>query len=256
MNDLAKPDFSLQGRVALLTGSGRGIGLAIAQTLASAGAAVAIQDIDLEVAQSEAEQINKSGGRAIALDGDVRDVDRTTNWIDQTVAQLGGLHILVNNAAIQSNQPWMDVKLGLLEEQFRANLFTPLVLAQRAVSIFRPQKWGRIVNVGSIQQVRGVSSMLPYSLTKSALATLTKTLARETVKDGITVNLIAPGFFRTLRNQNAFETEKKARHAGDWVPMGRAGEPQDCAGAALLLCSDAGSYITGQSIFVDGGMSA
>jgi NAD(P)-dependent dehydrogenase (short-subunit alcohol dehydrogenase family) len=242
--------------VALLTGSGRGIGLAIARALSDAGAAVAIQDLDLDVATHEVESIKKSGGRAIALDGDIRDPSEAAAWIDRTVEQLGGLHILVNNAAIQSSQPWLDVKVELLEEQFRANVITPIVLSQRVVPIFRAQRWGRIVNIGSIQQVKGVGTMLPYSLTKSSLATLTRVLARETVKDGITVNIIAPGFFRTLRNHNSFDTEEKAKHAGDWVPMGRAGEPQDCIGAALLLCSDAGSYITGQSIFVDGGMSA
>ncbi|CAN5476196.1 glucose 1-dehydrogenase [soil metagenome] len=248
--------FSLAGKVALLTGAARGIGLGIAQALASAGATIAIQDIDLEIAQSEAAKLAALGNRAIALGGDIRDTERAAGWIEATVEQLGGLHLLINNAAIQSQQPWMDVNSTLLEEQFRANLFTPFILCQRAISIFRGQQFGRVINVGSIQQIRGVGSMLPYSMTKSALATLTKTLARETVKDGITVNLIAPGFFRTLRNQSSFATEEKARHAGDWVPIGRAGEPEDCAGAALLLCSDAGSYITGQTIFVDGGLSA
>src|SRR4051794_35577147 len=246
------PNFSLQGHVALVTGAGRGIGLGIAQALASAGAAVAIQDIDLDVAKAEAEKISASEGRAIALGGDIRDPNLAASWIDQTREQHGGFHILVNNAAIQSQQKWLDVKLELMEEQFRANLFTPIVLCQRAVPIFREQKFGRILNVGSIQQRNGNAGMLPYSLTKSALATLTKALARATVKDGITVNLIAPGFFRTLRNQQSFETEEKAKHAGDWVPMGRPGEPEDAAGIALLLCSEAGGYITGQSIFVDG----
>lgn len=251
-----KPNFSLQGRVALITGAGRGIGLGIAQALAAAGAAVAIQDIDLDVAKAEADKLNSTQTRAIALGGDIRDPNHAAHWIDRTVEQLGGLHILVNNAAIQSQQPWLEVKLELMEEQFRANLFTPIVLCQRAVPIFRQQKFGRIVNVGSIQQRSGNAGMLPYSLTKSALATMTKALARATVKDGITVNLIAPGFFRTLRNWSSFETEEKAKRSDDWVPMGRAGEPEDVAGLALLLCSDAGSYITGQSIFVDGGMSA
>ena len=230
--------------------------MAIAQALAGAGAAVAIQDIDLDVAKIEVEKISKAGARAIALGGDIRDPNLAVHWIDRTVEQLGGLHILINNAAIQSSQPLMDVKPDLMEEQFRANVVTPFALCQRAIPIFRRQKFGRIINVGSIQQVKGVASMLPYSLSKSALATLTRVLARETVKDGITVNQIAPGFFRTLRNEKSFDTEEKAKHAGDWVPIGRAGEPQDCAGVALMLCSDAGSYITGQSIFVDGGMSA
>jgi glucose 1-dehydrogenase len=250
------PNFSLENKVALLTGSGRGIGLAIAQALASAGASVAIQDIDLDVASREAEAIKSNGGRAIAIGGDIRDPRAATSWINRTVEQLGGLHVLVNNAAIQSNQPWMDVTTELLEEQFRANLFMPIALSQRAVAIFRSQKWGRIINVGSIQQLKGVGSMLPYSLTKSALATLTKTLARETVKDGITVNLIAPGFFRTLRNQNSFDTPDKAKHAGAVFRFTRSAHRHPIAGVALLLCSDAGSYITAQSIFVDGGMSA
>ncbi len=251
-----KTDFSLQGRIALLTGSARGIGLAIAAALAGAGAAVAIQDIDLDVANSEVERIRAQGYRAIAIGGDIRDPDQAAQWIDRTIEQLGGLHILVNNAAIQSNQPLVNVTPQLMEEQFRANVITPFALCHRAIPIFRQQKFGRVINIGSIQQVKGVASMLPYSLSKSALATLTRVLARETVKDGITVNQIAPGFFRTLRNQKSFDTEEKAKHAGDWVPIGRAGEPEDCAGVALMLCADAGSYITGQSIFVDGGLSA
>lgn len=251
-----KPNFSLQGRIALVTGAGRGIGLGIAQALASAGASVAIQDIDLDVAKDEADKLRAAGCRAIALGGDIRDVDHATRWIDQTIEKLGGLHILVNNGAIQSQQPWLEVTIAMMEEQFRANLFTPIVLCQRAVSTFRPQKFGRIVNVSSIQQRHGNLGMLPYSLSKAALATLTTALVRDTVKDGITVNTIAPGFFRTLRNKSSFETEEKAKRADNWVPVGRAGEPEDCAGIALLLCSDAGSYITGQTIFVDGGMSA
>jgi 2-deoxy-D-gluconate 3-dehydrogenase len=246
----------LQGRIALITGAGRGIGLGIAQALASAGAAVAIQDIDLDVAKAEVDKLSANGIRAIALGGDIRDTQKATNWIDRTIEQLGGLHILVNNAAIQSQQPWLEVKLELMEEQFRANLFTPIVLCQRAVPIFRQQKFGRIINVSSIQQRHGNVGMLPYSLSKAALGTLTTALVRDTVKDGITINTIAPGFFRTLRNKSSFETEEKAKRADNWVPVGRAGEPEDCAGIALLLCSEAGSYITGQTIFVDGGMSA
>jgi NAD(P)-dependent dehydrogenase (short-subunit alcohol dehydrogenase family) len=253
---MASVVLSLHGKVALITGSGRGIGLGIAQALSRAGAAVAIQDIDLPVAQAESEKIRAGAAHAIALGGDVSDPAAAGAWIDQTVSQLGGLHILVNNAAIQSHRAWDHVPIEEIETQIRANLVTPIVLCQRAIPIFRQQQFGRVINLGSIQQVRGNPGMLPYSLSKAALEKLTKAVARSEVRNGITVNMLAPGFFRTWRNRDYFNDPQKVAGTANWVPIGRAGEPQDCAGIALFLCTDAASYITGQIIFVDGGMSS
>ena len=131
-----------------------------------------------------------------------------------------------------------------------------MLLCQQAVPIFRGQGFGRIINLGSIQQKTGNASMLPYAASKSALENITKALARELAKDQITVNMLSPGWFNTWRNRHDFKTPEDMIATGKRaVPLGRIGEPQDCGGVALLLCSDAGAYITGQTIFVDGGMS-
>lgn len=250
------PDFDLAGRVALITGAGRGIGLGIAQALAAHGGAVTIQDIDLSVAESEAEQIRATGGRAIAIGGDIRDLSLPAKAVDEAVKQLGGIHILINNASTQSVQDWLDVTPEEIERTFRADVTSPILFAQAAVPYFRQQRWGRVLNVGSIQGLRGNPDMLPYAMAKAALENMTRALARRHASEGITANLIAPGWFNTYRNRGDFQTpgalaEKGRQH----IPVGRIGEPQDAAGLALLLCSPAGEYITGQTIYLDGGLS-
>jgi len=249
------PDFNLSGRVALVTGAARGIGLAIAQALVSAESAVAIQDIDLDEATRAAEAITRADGRAIGLGGDVTDTSLAARLVDETTRQLGGLHILINNAAIQSRQRWTQLSLEELERTFRANIATPVLLCQRAEPILRGQKWGRIVNVGSIQQILGNENMLAYAMSKAALENMTRGLARDFARDGVTVNLLSPGYFNTIRNVEALGEPEKRAAAGRRIAAGRVGEPQDAAGLALVLCSPAGEYITGQTIFVDGGMS-
>jgi NAD(P)-dependent dehydrogenase (short-subunit alcohol dehydrogenase family) len=246
--------FDLSNRVALITGAGRGIGLAIAQSFAAAGAAVAIQDIELEIAKSEAQKITDAGSRAMALGGDVGNLDDVSGLIPQVVQNLGSLDILVNNAAIQFEAPWLELKPEQMEEVFRADLAAPLLLCQQAVRIFAGKKWGRIINIGSVQQRQGSVGMLPYSLAKAAMEKLTFSLARELAEQGVTVNQIAPGIMDTFRNRHYLSSEERRQHAAEHVPLGRVGQPADCAGLALLLSSEAGSYITGQSIYVDGGL--
>lgn len=250
------PKLRLDDRVALITGSGRGIGLGIARGLASAGCAVAIQDIDLDVAQREAQAIIAGGGRAVALGGDITDLSLPCEAIAQTVRQLGGLHILINNAAIQLAKDWTDFTIEEITRQVNADFISPILFCQQAAAIFKRQHFGRIINIGSIQQRSGNPDMLPYSMSKAALENLTRGLARVLAPDGITVNLLAPGYFNTWRNRDDFKTPQDLIERGrTYVPSGRIGEPEDCAGIALLLCSDAGEYITGQTIYVDGGMS-
>ena len=249
------PDFNLNGRVALVTGAGRGIGLGIARALASAGCAIAIQDLDLAVARGAANAIEKSGGRAIALGGDITDVKLPDRLVRDTVKQLGGLHILVNNASVQSHQHWTGLTLKEFDRTMHANCFTPIRLCQAAAEILREQRWGRILNVGSIQQMTGNETMLAYAMSKAALANMTLALARDFAGDGITVNNLAPGYFHTVRNPQ-LDSAQERKKAGLRIPLGRVGEPADAGGIALLLCSQAGQYITGQTIYVDGGISA
>jgi NAD(P)-dependent dehydrogenase (short-subunit alcohol dehydrogenase family) len=247
------PDFDLTGRVALITGAGRGIGLAIAKALASAGCAVAIQDIDEKVAQREADALEKSGASAIALGGDITDVTLADKLVPETVKKLDGLHILINNASVQSSQHWTKLTLAEFDRTMHANLFTPIRLCQVAEPILRKQRWGRIVNVGSIQQLTGNETMLAYAMSKAALENMTIALARDLAGEGVTVNNLAPGYFRTIRNPQ-LHSPKERRKAGSHIPAGRVGEPGDAGGIALVLCSDAGQYITGQTIYIDGGM--
>jgi glucose 1-dehydrogenase len=249
------PDFNLTGRVALITGAGRGIGLGIAHALASAGCAIAIQDLDEDIAQREAAAIVKSGGRAIALGGDITNVALPDKLVRAAVKQLGGLHIVINNASIQSTQHWTELDLKEFDRTMHANLFTPIRLCQVAVEILRGQRWGRIVNVGSIQQITGNETMLAYAMSKAAMENMTLALARALAGDNVTVNNLAPGYFHTLRNPQ-LDTAQERRKAGSRIPLGRVGQPGDVAGVALLLCSEAGQYITGQTIYVDGGISA
>lgn len=254
---MASPDFRLDGKCALLTGAGRGIGLAMAQALAAQGARVAVQDIDQDVAEREAKAIRDGGGFAAALGGDVSRLDFADVVVAQAQAALGGLHILVNNAAIQQHKHWLDLSADEIERDLRADLVVPLLLCQKVAPIFKAQRFGRIINLGSIQQKGGNAHMLAYSTSKAALVAATQALARDLAKDGVTVNLLAPGWYDTYRNRGTWSSEQEKLDTGKRsVPVGRIGEPRDCAGAAVLLCSSAGEYITGQSIFVDGGMSA
>lgn len=250
------PNFRLEGRAALITGAGRGIGLGIARALASVGCAVAVADLDPDVARQGASGISAEGGKAIAIRADITQLSSAKEMIDATVAQLGRLDILVNNAAIQSTVHWTQQSAEEIEAQYRANIVVPILLCQEAVKHFKAQKWGRILNIGSIQQLKGNPKMLGYSLTKSALHTMTRALARDLAPDGITVNLISPGYFDTWRNRFDWKSKTEMEQKGkEYVPLGWIGRPEDCGGAAVLLCSDAGQYITGQTLFVDGGLS-
>jgi NAD(P)-dependent dehydrogenase (short-subunit alcohol dehydrogenase family) len=249
------PQFRLDGRVALITGSGRGIGLAIGQAFAAHGCAVALHDIELPVAEREAQELRDQGHRAVALGGDITDLSVTRTLIEQTVQQLGGLHILVNNAAVQRAGDWSAVPIEELEWTFRGNQMAPLILCQLAAPIFKAQRWGRIINIGSVQEKGGFTFMLPYSMSKAALKHMTIALARDFAASNVTVNMIGPGWFNTHRNRDEFPDQRAVAEAGRSVPAGRVGAPIDCAGAALLLASESGDYITGQTIYVDGGLT-
>jgi NAD(P)-dependent dehydrogenase (short-subunit alcohol dehydrogenase family) len=247
--------FDLSGKVALLTGAARGIGLAMANVLAAHGAAVAIQDIDESVARAEAEKINRAGGRAIGLGGDISDLSIAPKLVNETRKRLGGIHILINNGGVQLRKHWLTETRESFDQTFHGNVLLPILLCQLIEPDLRQQKWGRIINVGSIQQIDGNERMLTYASSKSTLENITFALARDFARDNVTVNLIAPGYINTIRNEARLGTPEGRAEAGKHIPAGRVGEPEDLAGITLLLCSDAGSYITGQSIYVDGGLS-
>ena len=256
MDQIDVPDFRLDGRVALVTGAARGIGWAIVSALMSAGCAVAIQDLDQSEAKKRARELNETGStaHAMALGGNIENPALAEKLVAQTIKSLGGLHILVNNASVQSRQRWTELSVKEFDRTFHANVATPMRLCAAAEPIFRKQRWGRILNIGSIQQRSGNENMLAYAMSKVALENMTIALARDLMPFGVTVNMIAPGYFNTLRNPKLHSSAGR-RKAGAKIPAGRVGEPGDVAGAALMLCSPAADYITGQTLFVDGGLS-
>ena len=251
-------NFDLTGRCVLVTGGARGIGCAIARALAAAGAAVAVQDIDADAARKTVEQFKSFGYAAVALDGDaLLDLSAPARLVEQTVDALGGLQILVNNASIQTPASWLVQDPAEMERQLRADVIAPILFCRSALPHLKDNASGRgrIINLGSVQQRGANPGMLAYSLSKGALEKLTIGLAHALATDRITVNQIAPGWIAdTERNRKDLNTAEKVAQKGDYIPLGRLGFPVDMAGVAVLLASDAGAYITGQSIFVDGGM--
>jgi NAD(P)-dependent dehydrogenase (short-subunit alcohol dehydrogenase family) len=252
---MSESKAELVGKVALVTGSGRGMGLAIARGLAGLGAAVAVQDVELGVAEAAAEGIRAGGGKAIALPGDITDPGTPEMLVREAREKLGPVLILVNNAAVQEHVPWTTANVDRLAWQWRGNFLAPLLLTRLAYPDMKAAKWGRVLNVSSVQARRGFAGMVGYSSTKAALENQTTALARELGPEGITVNAIAPGYFDTHRNQHDFPDDKTKIERGKWVPLGRVGEADDVVSSALLLCSDAGAYITGVVLAVDGGIS-
>lgn len=252
-------DLSLSGKTALITGAARGIGRAIADALAAHGCAVAVQDIDLDAARAAADDITRlaPSPRAIALGGDLTDPAIADTLVKQTRDQLGRIDILVNNGSIQVEKPIEQQSLEEIEQQTRANQVVPLLLIARTAPAMVEARWGRILNIGSVQQFNGEPSMIAYSATKGALATITAGLAKAYARHNVTVNCIAPGYFDTQRNTDSINRVKQAppEQIARWLPAGRVGQPRDVAGLAVLLCTDAASYITGQSLVVDGGLT-
>ena len=248
--------FDMTGKVALLTGAGRGIGLSMAKILSAAGCAIALQDIDLTIAQAEVDAINRAGGNAIAFGGDIGDLDLPARLIAEVMEKFARLDVLVNNGSIQQPRHWTQATALEMQNHLNADLITPVLFIQQAWTIFKQQRSGRIINIGSIQQRRANSGMFAYSLCKGALEKVTVGLAREMAEFNVTINQIAPGWINTYRNRAELSSTEVVEKLGrEKVPLGRLGEPDDFRGIILLLCSNAGSYITGQTIFVDGGMS-
>ena len=243
--------FYLTGKTALVTGSSRGIGRAVALCLAEAGADVVVHCTGRpEKAQEVVDAIRAMGRKAWFIQKNLMDED-CAEYIFSRLEQ--PLDILVLNASIQYRKAWEQITAQDFAEQMNVNLRASMLLIQKAVPHMREQHWGRIVTVGSVQEAKPHPDMLVYSASKAGQRMMAQSLAGQLAKDGITVNNMAPGVIATDRNVEALSDPVYARQVADSIPVGFYGEPKDCAGALLLLCSDEGRYITGQSLYVDGG---
>jgi NAD(P)-dependent dehydrogenase (short-subunit alcohol dehydrogenase family) len=245
--------FRLDGRVAIVTGGSRGIGQAVAEAYAEAGAAVVIAGRKAEPCEAVAASIRESGGRALAVAAHLGDVDAVRNLVERTVAEFGGVDVVVNNAANELALPIGGITPEAFDKSFAVNVRGPLFLVQHALPHLIESGRGAIVNVISVAVYTRAEGLGLYAAGKSALASLTKTMAGELAVHGIRVNALAPGTVDTamMRKLPPEAQEQLAKSS----PLGRMATPQEMAGPALLLASDAGSYITGQVLVADGGLT-
>ena len=245
--------FSLTGRVALITGASSGIGLHLAKALAAAGACVAVCARRENKLHALVADINSHGGKAAAIHMDVSNGDSVRTAIDRAEQQLGVVNILINNAGVADPKRFLTVSENDFDQLMNVNLRGAWLVAQEvARRLVNAKQPGSIINVASILGLGAHIGQASYSASKAAIIHLTKALAQELIGDNIRVNAIAPGWFNTEMNQQFFDTEK-GRAMIAQSPPGRAGELDELVGPVLLLASDAGSYVNGAVIPIDGG---
>jgi NAD(P)-dependent dehydrogenase (short-subunit alcohol dehydrogenase family) len=251
------PRFELNGQVALVTGAARGLGRAISLALAHAGAAVALGLRDVDADAGLAAEIRKLGRRALSVQMDVSRMDQIFEAVDETVKEFGRLDILVNNAGIAPENPAENVREEDFDATLAVNLKGTFFASQAAGRVMIAQKKGSIINMSSQAGFAALPAESVYCMTKAAIAHLTKCLAVEWGKYGITVNAVAPTFINTPGTE---EYLSDPRHLTDTVEriaaLHRIGEPMEVAGAVVFLASPAAALITGETILIDGGWTA
>jgi NAD(P)-dependent dehydrogenase (short-subunit alcohol dehydrogenase family) len=246
--------FDLTGKRALVTGSSRGIGRAFALGLARKGADVVVHYVNNQSAAQEVHQEILSMGRtSVLVQADLTDVD-CEEKIFAGLGHFGEIDILVLNAAIDMRFAWEDITGEECDRQLACNLRSGMLLTQKTVPSMKKNQWGRIIAVGSVQEKKPHPQMLIYSSAKAAQTHMMRSLALQLAEFGITVNSIAPGVIVTNRNEEVLQDPQYYTMTMNKIPMNRFGKPEDCVGALLLLCSEEGGYITGQNLYVDGGM--
>lgn len=248
-----KPVFNFSGKTAVVTGSGRGIGRVIAQSLAQAGANVVLCSRTKAEIDAVADEISGSGGKALAVAADLTIHDQLENLVDATIQEFGRIDILVNNAARSFLRTLLDLREDGWDKCFNTNVRAVWLLSRLVARRMIGQKGGKIINITTVGADKAEVGMAAYGCSKAALKHLTRCMAKEWAQLGINVNAVAPGFTRTDFSRPIWSNPEMEALIARAIPKGKIGEPEDVVGAVLFLASGAADYITGETIYVDGG---
>ena len=252
---MSTESFDLTGKTALITGTSRGLGQYLGRALAKAGADLVITSRNAASLKPFQNEIEALGRKALPLSLDVRNYESIQKMVEMAISHYGRIDILVNNAGCNVRKPaievtWDDWNL-ILETNLRGTFFVAQAVAKHMI----PRKYGRIINIGSVTCVAGYAGLGPYGASRGGVKQLTMSLADDWGLHGITVNCLAPGWFKTAQNAIMYENKEWVDYLCDRIPLKRPGQPHDLDGAVVFLASDASAYVTGQTLLVDGGIS-
>jgi NAD(P)-dependent dehydrogenase (short-subunit alcohol dehydrogenase family) len=252
---MARNFFDLSGRVALVTGASRGLGQYFGRALAEAGADLIVTARRREDTEPFAEEIRGRGRRVASLSLDLRDEASIRGLAPQAEAAFGKVDILVNNAGGNVRKPALDFTWEEWDRVLDANLKGTFFVSQAIVPGMISRGYGRVVNIGSVTSVFGYGAIVPYCASRGGVKQMTMAMADAWGRHGITVNCLAPGWFKTAQTKVLYDNPGWVEYLCERIPLGRPGQPEDLDGAIVFLASEASRYVTGQTLLVDGGIS-